>query len=287
MQAAAQDSISGVEPPQYQFRLDSTTFMLGDQTVLYISPAPFYPSLEELSINNIVALRQWMDTVGNTFCTALTSFEEGEHWLHVGRDSVLLTVKDVPNVDTTNTNIKDIANILRQPYTFGEVAKVVGIVLGILALIAAVVYVVIRMRKHKPLIAIPQAPPLPSDIRALNALEELRQQQLWQQGAVKEYHTRLTDILRNYLEETYGIQSTEMTSDQTLEAFRACNAYSDEAAAMLQQILQTADMVKFAKSQPLPHQHDLSMSQATTFVRSTAPKHEAAEVNAPNTQSNP
>ena len=56
---------------------------------------------------------------------------------------------------------------------------------------------------------------------------------------------------------------------------------------MLQQILQTADMVKFAKSQPLPHQHDLSMSQATAFVRSTAPKHETAEVNAPNTQSNP
>lgn len=276
-QVVAQDSVGRYEVPQYQFRLDSTTIMLGDQTVLYISPAPFYPSLEELTANDIVAVRQWMDTVGGTFCTALTSFEEGEHWLHVGRDSVLLTVKDVPNVDTTKADIKDIANILRQPYTFGEVAKVVGIVLGILALIAAVVYVVMRMRKHKPLIAIPQAPPLPSDTRALNALEELRQQQLWQHGEVKEYHTRLTDILRNYLEETYSIQSTEMTSDQTLEAFRSCNAYSDEAAAMLQQILQTADMVKFAKSQPLPYQHDLSMTQAVDFVRATAPKREPLE----------
>lgn len=259
---------------RYKFQLDSTTIMLGDQTVLAIEPSAIYPSLEDLTNNDIVAVNQWIDSANGNFCTALTSFEEGEHWLHVGVDSVLITVKDVPNVDTTNTNIRDIANILRQPYTFGEIAKVVGIVLGILALVAAIIFIVIRIKQHKPIITIPQAPPLPADVRALDALETLRQQQLWQQGRVKEYHTQLTDIVRNYLEETYSIPSTEMTSDQTLDAFHSCSAYTEEASSQLQQMLQTADMVKFAKSQPQPYQHDLSMTQAVNFVKLTAPKHE-------------
>lgn len=266
---------------RYQFRLDSTTIMLGDQTVLAIEPTTLYPTLEDLTNNDIVAVRQWTDSTNGNFCTALTSFEEGEHWLHIGLDSVLITVKDVPNVDTTNTNIRDIANILRQPYTFGEIAKVVGIVLGILALVAAIVFVVIQLKRHKPIISIPQAPPLPADVRALNALEDLRQQQLWQQGRVKEYHTMLTDIVRNYLEETYNIPSTEMTSDQTLDAFRSSSAYAEEPASLLQQMLQTADMVKFAKSQPQPYQHDLSMTQAVNFVKLTAPHKEAPEAETP------
>ena len=91
---------------------------------------------------------------------------------------------------------------------------------------------------------------------------------------VKEYHTRLTDIVRNYLEETYGIQSTEMTSDQTLEAFQGTAVCTEQTSSMLSQMLQTADMVKFAKSQPLPYQHDLSMKQAVEFVKLTAPQHE-------------
>lgn len=272
--ASAQDTLLSTQTTRYKFQLDSTTIMLGDQTVLAIEPSAIYPSLEDLTNNDIVAVNQWIDSTNGNFCTALTSFEEGEHWLHVGVDSVLITVKDVPNVDTTNTNIRDIANILRQPYTFGEIAKVVGIVLGILALVAAIIFIVIRIKQHKPIITIPQAPPLPADVRALDALETLRQQQLWQQGRVKEYHTQLTDIVRNYLEETYSIPSTEMTSDQTLDAFHSCSAYTEEASSQLQQMLQTADMVKFAKSQPQPYQHDLSMTQAVNFVKLTAPKHE-------------
>lgn len=266
----AQDSVVNAALPQYKFKLDSTTFMIGDQTVLTLEPGlAVYPTMEELTNNDIVAVRQWVDSTDGTIRTALTCFEEGEHWLHIGADSVLLTVKDVPNVDTTTLNIRDIADIMRQPVTFGEVAKVVGIVLGILALLAAIVYVIIRLRKHKPIIAVPQAPPLPPHTRALQSLEELRQRQLWQQGKVKEYHTELTDTLRNYLEEAYHILSTEMTSDQTLEAFRQSAAFSDETASSLRQILQTADMVKFAKSEPMPYQHDLSLTQAVNFVKAT------------------
>lgn len=270
--AQAQDTATTVTLPHYKYKLDSTSFLIGDQAVLTIEPSTLFPTLEDLTNNDIVAVRQWIDSTDGSLLTTITSFEEGEHWYHIGADSLLLTVRDVAGVDTTSTNIKDISDILRQPYTFGEIAKVVGIILAILAIIAAAIYVVYRIKSHKPLITIPQEPPLPPDTRALNALEVLRQKQLWQQGKAKEYHTELTDIVRNYLEETYHIQSTEMTSDQTLDAFHSCPAYKEEAYGQLRQILQTADMVKFAKSEPLPYQHDLSMSQAVDFVKAIAPK---------------
>lgn len=270
--ATAQDTIAPAELTRYKFKLDSTSFLIGDQAELVIEPATIFPTLEDLTNNDIVAVRQWVDSTNGTLHTAITSFEEGEHWYHIGTDSLLINVRDVAGVDTTTANIKDIADILRQPYTFGEIAKVVGIILGILAIIAAAIFVFLRLKNHKPLITIPQEPPLPPDTRALNALENLRQQQKWQQGKVKEYHTELTDILRNYLEETYHIQSTEMTTDQTLDAFQSSLAYSEDNYAKLRQILQTADMVKFAKSEPLPYQHDLSMTQAVDFVKSTAPQ---------------
>lgn len=283
--ASAQDTAAIASLPSYKYHIDSTNFLLGDQVTLTIEPAAILPTLEDLTNNDIVAVRQWVDSTSGVLYTAITSFEPGQHYLHIGSDSVLLTVNDVANVDTTKTEIKDIANIFKQPYTFGEIASVVGIVLGIMALIAAAIYIIKRIREHKPIIAIPQAPPLPADVRALNALDNLRQRQLWQQGMVKEYHTELTDILRNYLEETYHIQSTEMTTDQTLDAFRSSSAYTSDAEQMLRQVLQTADMVKFAKSEPLPHQHDLSLSQSINFVKAIAPA-QASETKDPTSTQN-
>ena len=279
---AQNDSLMATQ--HYAYKLDSTTIMLGDQAELVIMPGGLFPSLEDLSNNEVIAVSQRVDSTDNSLHTMITSFEEGEHWYHIGADSVLITVKDVPNVDTTNVNIRDIADIMKQPVTFGEVAKVVGIVLGVLALIAAIIFLIVRIKNHKPLITLPQAPPLPPHTKALNALEDLRVRQVWQQGKVKEYHTELTDILRGYLLEGYGIQSAEMTSDQTMEAFHRCPAYTQESAQKLQQILQTADMVKFAKSEPLPYQHDLSMTQAVDFVRAIAPKApDVAESTSPTT----
>lgn len=283
--AFAQDSLPTV--PHYSFRLDSTTIMLGDQTVLAVEKGPMYPSLDDLTNHDVVAVRQWMDTADGTLYTALTSFEEGEHWLHIGADSVLLTVNDVPGVDTTSTNIRDIAGIMSQPYTFGEIARVVLFVWLFWAMVAAAILIYLRIKRRKPLISLPQAPPLPPDTRALQRLEELRQRQMWQQGMVKEYYTELTDTVRVYLEESCGIQSTEMTTDQTLDAFHNSPACNSESEAGLRQILQAADMVKFAKSQPQPYQHDLALGQATDFIKSTwdALNPQPESINTENTES--
>lgn len=265
-----------------QISLDSTSIVIGNQTDLTIARADHYPTLDELSQNGIVAVRQWYDTANATQHSLLTSFEPGEHWLHIGDDSILLTVRDVDNVDTTSEEIRDIADIEQVPLKFWDVAKWIVLALVILLVAAAVWYVIHRIRQRKPIIQLPKAPPLPAHEIALNALEALRRKQLWQQGAIKDYHTDLTDIVRQYLEARCGITSTEMTSDQTLEAFAAWrNSHHElddsQPEQMLDQILRTADMVKFAKSEPLPYEHDRSLTQAVTLVQTLTPKPETHE----------
>ena len=169
--AVAQEADPDASLPQYQFKLDSTSIMLGDQTVLSIAKTPVYPSLDDLTNNDIVAVRQWMDTTDGTLYTALTSFEPGEHWLHIGSDSVMLTVNDVSNVDTTTANIRDIADIMKQPYTFGEIARTVLCFWAFWAVVALAVFIFIRVKSRKPLISLPQAPrchPTPAPFRVSN-----------------------------------------------------------------------------------------------------------------------
>ena len=246
--------------------LSSDTIVLGDQVTLSIQHALNYPGTEMLSRDGIVALSQSFDTVTHTQSTVLTSFEPGQHFVHLGSDdSLSLTVLDV-EVDTSSTEIRDITAIEKIPYTFWEIFRWVLLVLALAALIFAAWWIV----KHRKQVSEVFSPSAPVDHRnpeerALDRLNALRQQHLWQNGKVKEYHTELTDSVRTFIEESTGIRATEMTSDETIAEVEhgKWNVQKD----LLRGIFNTADLVKFAKSEPLPHEHDRSMNDAVTFIK--------------------
>ena len=249
------------------------TIVIGDQ--LNVARYADFRAMQEYAQNGIVPLSQRMDTVADgkgrqqvRQLTVVTCFDPGTHRLGFGADSLTLRVEDYPGVDTAKADIKDIANILREPHTFWEVFRWVLLGMGLLALVALLLYAAKRRKQHKPLVALkPAMPPVPPGQRALAALEALRVQELWKQGRAKEYHTLLTDIVRRYLKERYGVDSTEMTTDETLSAFAASQGHTPQRADLLRQVLRAADMVKFAKAEPLPHEHERSLADAVDFVR--------------------
>ena len=263
---------------QLIYQLDTNDITIGDQVTLSISGVENFRTLDELNQNGVVALKQWYDTVMGVQYTTLTSFDEGEHCLRLGEaDSLVLAVKDVEGVDTVNVQIKDIAPIIKVKYTFWEIFRWVLLGLALAAAIVGIIFAVKRLKAHKPIIELHPAPVLPPpDERALKKLEDLRRKELWQAGKVKEYYTELTDIVRNYLEEAWGINSTDMTSDETLEAYRDSKAHDEACESKLRQTLHTADMVKFAKGEPLPNEHTQAMNNAVEFVSEVARKKQAA-----------
>ena len=259
--------------------LSDDTIVIGDQTTLSIRNAFNYPSTDALTTDGIVAISQTFDTATREQQTVLTSFEPGEHTIHLSPfDSLTLVVTDV-QIDTTTAEIRDIAPIQRVPYTFWEIFRWVLLALAI----AAIAFGVWWLLKHREKVHELLVPAEPKDTRtpyerANDNLEALRRSQLWQAGKAKEYHTELTDIVRRFIEESTDIRATDMTSDETVEAVES-EKWKVESS-LLRSIFTTADLVKFAKSEPLPYEHDRSMTEAKQFVEelweAVKPKEEEA-----------
>ena len=174
-------------------------------------------------------------------------------------------------VDTTQA-IKDIKAPMTSPITLMEILPWVlgGIIL--LAVIALVIYVIVRRKKNKPVFARSAAPPLPAHIQALNALETLRQERLWQQGKVKEYQSRISEILREYISNRYHIGAPEMITPEVISHLEALKAITPDDLKRCRMVLELSDMVKFAKFIPIPDEHDNSLRNSVQFVENTAEK---------------
>ena len=98
----------------------------------------------------------------------------------------------------------------------------------------------------------------------------LKQRQLCEKGQEKTYYTELTEILRQYLEGRFGINAMEMTTPQIKRAVRA-TVPAEAAPGLMNEVLEMADYVKFAKMRPLPEDNVRAFEQAIKFVENTRP----------------
>jgi hypothetical protein len=185
-------------------------------------------------------------------------------------ETLLLQVNTI-SVDTTQS-IKDIKGPYEETYTWMDWLKdnmyVVYWSLGAILVILLIIYLIRKYRKRpKPVIEV-VAPEIPAHIIAFEKLEKLKSEKLWQEGKLKLYHSTLTDILREYIENRFKIQALEQTTDEILYGFRNV-AVDEESKMKLKQVLLLADLVKFAKEQPLPNENELSMSNVFDFINGT------------------
>ena len=116
----------------------------------------------------------------------------------------------------------------------------------------------------------PKRKPVPPYQLAMQMLNSLNGEKLCERGEEKQFYTRLTDILRVYLAGRFGINAMEMTSSQIMNALRD-NPETRDSESKMQQILEIADFVKFAKVRPLPEDNKAAMDSALAFVENTRP----------------
>ncbi|MEI6754661.1 MAG: hypothetical protein WCK78_16020 [Paludibacter sp.] len=184
--------------------------------------------------------------------------------------SLSLKVVQPFKIDTASKKIADIKPVYDMRFDWRDFLKTVLLILVILILIGALIYLFQRYFKKKPVLTENEIKLLqPAHVVALNQLDKIKQEKLWQQGRSKEYHTELTDVLREYIERMFNINSMEMTSEEILEHLRALRMEQKSTYMSLQQILKLADLVKFAKWNAAPDEHELSLVNAYLFVNQT------------------
>ncbi|WP_430814863.1 hypothetical protein [Carboxylicivirga sp. RSCT41] len=280
-------------------QMDSTVIFIGGQIDLKLQLSQpeemelSFPLLTDTITRNVEIVRlNEPDTLNNDNGRLLieqnfriTSFDSGLHYIppivfeeasqKLGallqtEPMALMVINPFEEVDPQK-GIVDIKEPQETPFHFSELYKYLPWVLGLLALAGIVTFIALRyFGKDVPVkIFKKEEPVIPPHQKALKALDKIKEEKLWQHNRVKEYYSGVTDTLRHYIEERYEIRAMEQTTDEIMDSFKGIDVTGVNSIDNLKQILMTADLVKFAKHEPLPDENDLSMINAYFFVNQT------------------
>lgn len=145
-------------------------------------------------------------------------------------------------------------------------------ILLVIFIIAAAIFIIWKYyRKGTIQLPLKSAPkPIPPYELAISQLNKLKEEHLWERGAEKLYYTKLTDILRTYLQGRFGINAMEMTSSQILSAIKS-DGILPELYTRIHSALSVADFVKFAKLKPTREDNEGSYNTIVKFVEDSKP----------------
>lgn len=178
----------------------------------------------------------------------------------------------VQTVAVDSTQVADIKMPYDAPLTIGEIVNEYWYILVILLAVGLIVFGIVYYlgkRKQGQGLFEKYVPKEPAHIIAIRALDELKEQKLWQQGQVKEFYSELTDVVRRYLEDRFGILAMEETTPEILKDIKMFEEITTEFYRKLQLMFELADLAKFAKYTPAIDDNETSMEDAYLIIRGT------------------
>ncbi len=216
----------------------------------YIVVAPFEEA--DYDLPSLYVLRAYDDGRTDTLCF------EGSH----------LEVKPMP-VDTATFEIKPLKEQINYPLTFKEILPYL---LGILAFAALTVLCVIFLPKILKKKSSSAKEKDPAHIVALRELEKFRGDKYWAPSHQKAFYSGITDILKNYIDESFSIDAPEMTTGELFAELKRISEIDPQMYASLKSLFERADFVKFAKGVVDDRENAEALPLCVNFVTSTYQK---------------
>jgi hypothetical protein len=281
-QLQPRDSILIADQVEYGFQLDS----LAEGTAIAL------PEFQDVNGDTLTLVRNWqLDTTatlrvrqpggkGRTRLfnvrgsIVLAPFEEGTYHLPAipvlrGTDTLVfegldMEVKTMP-VDTATFRIHDIKGQMRYPLTVKEVLPwIAG--LWLLAALVILAVCLVRLRRRS---AGADKPKDPAYIVALRELDKWRGDKFWAPDKQKAFYSGITDTLKTYIEDRFGVDAPEMTTAELFEALKQAEDLPADLREELRTIFECADFVKFAKHTASDEDNARALPTAVRFVTST------------------
>lgn len=208
----------------------------------------------------------------------ITSFDAGLYYLppfevavngkRYKSKSLALKVLTI-DVDTANVDQyfgpKDIQD---NPFMWSDWSGIFWLSVVLLLLVGLDYYLYLRMRDNKPIIKhVRIIKRLLPHQKAMKSIEQIKSDRMTVSENQKEYYTKLTDILREYIHERYGFNAMEMTSSEIID--RLIEQSDQNTIEELRSLFMTADLVKFAKYSTLINENDRNLVNAIEFINST------------------
>lgn len=274
----------------FNARVDSTSMLIGDQqnlTLTFVSPSSQDKAelhteyLDTCSFLDIISQTPWLKSELNNQSTLekrlrFSIFEAGDYTIPslyaiLGSDTLhtYLIPLIIQGIEPDSTGLLPIKGIIQEKSKWTDY---LAWIIGVLSLLVAYgLYRYLQYKKKSKMIeAVIEVPVvIPPHEIALQKLYALKESKLWEKGEVKEYHVQLTFILREYLEHRYGIPALESTSHEILRDIRSLSL--KEHVSTIDEILNIADWVKFAKGIPEENVNALALDRTIDLVESTKP----------------
>jgi hypothetical protein len=153
--------------------------------------------------------------------------------------------KRVPTADSMK-DVRDIQEVVDLPSRLGLVVLLVcGGAAALLVLVVIGIRLFRRWRERAALAARRAAHEI-----AYEQLEQLQRANLVAAGKIKEYYFRLSEIVRYYIQNRFGVYAPDMTTEEFLDAIARDRTLLKAHADLVRRFLQHCDLVKFAKYQP-------------------------------------
>lgn len=255
--------------------IDTDTIIIGEQIKLTISnnlsDAKFWPSYKPIFEGLEIVDSSKIDTTDEVIRQEiiLTAWDSGNYYIPSIQlsekhktEEILINVKPVT---TKEAELRDIKGPIKEPIGWSDIWPwLIGSLAMLIAIYLIKKYLLTKKSKKKrikPKIVIPP------DITALKELIKLEKAKVWQEGNIKEYHSKLSEIIRRYIEEKYKFIALELTTEEILNELKS--KLASKESKDLRTLLERADLAKFAKSKPIASENKESMILAKKFVEQT------------------
>jgi len=263
--------------------LDTNQILIGGQTKLTISKPIsenfIWPEIDTILFKKNIEIIQKgkIDTFKNKIFQEfiLTAWDSGKYYIPSINFSEVTSSKDIIlnvlplNIDP-KAKLKDIKQPLKAPLNWHDIWPWILILITLIVFIFLINKYVLKKKKtekkkiNKKLI--------PCHIKALNELDEIERKQLWENGLIKEYYSKISEIFRRYLEERFSFNALEITTDEILEELKIkIQSKLFEETSIL---LNRSDLAKFAKNKPSKNDNINSLFIARKIINETKNKEE-------------
>jgi hypothetical protein len=167
---------------------------------------------------------------------------------------------------TDSLGLAPLKPIVREPANFSDYLPYLLGVVGLITLIGLAYWW--SRRKPKQIEVVEISDEKPAHEIALEKLDALEAEKLWQQGMIKDYHSRLHHIIREYLEGRYEIRALESTTGEILSQLRSGHL-SEEMLQSVREVMEAEDLIKFAKAEPSVDVHAQYLDFARSLILQT------------------
>ena len=176
-----------------------------------------------------------------------------------------MEVKTMP-VDTATFEIHDIKGQIEYPVTFREVLPWALGGLALIAIILLAAKLIDNAAKRKAEAGKPRDP---AYIVALRELDKYRSDKYWAPEKQKAFYSGITDALKFYMDDRFGVDAPEMTTAELFDALKGDKDITPEMYNDLKELFERADFVKFAKHVASDEENAGALPLAVRFVTTT------------------